>query len=767
MTSTLIDSSNLMPPVTASFDHQPSRQNIQIVPAIPRKLEKRSRNSSDQTNISRSVTRTHAEQLPQAQNIRTDESLQNNIHDHERPQTKEHAPGLERAGAAAIDPATHSDSAIADGGQESHRAHPAPMVAADASTCSVLDPLSPCFVPHSSNVTSYCQEPISYSLPNTPTETAEATSSSVSDPHNSHAGATTMTSPETSMDMTVDGHDKIADPVEPTSPDFSYPIPTTTPWIPLQTTPPEDARYSPTQQLYPTYTQAPSYDPQPALEIPTSGVDCGYICPPQFPFYQQTSQTHPRDPPVQSSYEGYTIGHSSPVFYAQADPSSRQRHPVATSVPDYLSKYIHVQHAGQFGGPLPQLVLPQFGSHLPITPSATPSNSGSQTQGFLPKDKPRRSMPTEQPEATSSSGQDSHDRSLSTEFKESCKESLRILHEITDLSTCPYALANHLLDSFNDPAFADCELYITHVNRRFEPTVVSLHSLLIAQNPVLHGLLQNAEIREDGKKQVLLEVRDQYADPAAIKCGLKVCYGERPARQTAYPGELASEFEISTAWMENALALAAAGHVLDMTGVAHRGEQIASMIIDWHNLERALEFVMDSNVQRIWGSSNGPSDFPSNAGELLLSCLYFVVDNVSENICLDLEAKPLSAIDRLPPVPESQPQTTRSRLSRMKFGELPIEVGESTGKHDSLASRILLSLSFPRLKFILDRVPLAVNQKIVKPVVEERERRRVRVLSHQTGVTQATEGNDSTLTQQERAVVNDDVEEGRLTMERS
>ncbi|KAI4200132.1 MAG: hypothetical protein LQ350_004171 [Teloschistes chrysophthalmus] len=764
MTSALTDSSNLMPAVTASFDHQPPRQKIRILPAIPRKLERKPNNSSERTNISRSVTRTHAEQLPQAQNLRTDESLQNNIHGYELPQNKEQAPGLECAGTAAIDPGTHSDSEIADGSQEAHPAHPEPMVAADASTSSILDPLSPCFVPHPANVTSYYREPISYSSPTTPTETVEATSSSVSDQRNSHPVPTTMTSPETSMDMAVDGHDKTADSVERTSPDFSYRIPTTTPWIPLQTTPPEDSGYSPTQQTYPTYFPAPPYDSQPALNIPTSGVDYGYIYPhpPQFSYYQQPSQTHPRGSTVQSSYEGYTIGHSSPVFYPQTDSPSRQRHSISTSTPDNRSKYTPVRHQSHHGQ-----VMPQFGSHLPITPSATPSNSGSQTQRSLPKEKPQPSMPTEQPEATPSSGQDYHSTDLSTDFKERREESLRILHETTDTSTCPYALANHLLDSFNDPAFADCELYITHVDHRFEPSVVSLHSLLIAQNPVLRGLLQSAEFREDGKKQVLLKVRDQYADPAAIKCGLKVCYGERPAKQTAYPGELASESEISTAWMENALALAAAGHALDMVGLAHRGEQIASMIIDWHNVERALEFAMDSDVQRIWGSSNGSSEFPSNAGELLLSCLYFVIGNVSENICLDLVAKSLPTIDRLPLSPVSPPQTTKSRLSRIQFGQLPTEREESTGKHDSLASSILLSLAFPHLKFILDRVPLAANQEIIKPLVEERERRRLRIFNAQTDATQTTEGTDSTLTQQERVIVNDNEEEGRLTVERS
>ncbi|KAI4251192.1 MAG: hypothetical protein LQ352_005011 [Teloschistes flavicans] len=759
MPSTLTDSSNLMPAVTASFNRQTSRQKIQIVPAIPRKLEQKPRNSSGQTTVSTSAPRTHAQQSPHVQ--QTLHPPHNDV-----PKPKEEVAGPEPAGAAAVESRTYSRPDTANGRRQSHSGHPEPMVAADASISSALDPLSPCFVPQPSNITGYHPETIPYSLPATPTETVEATSSSVSDPRNFHPFhpvPTTSTSPGEPVDMMFEHHDNIVDSVQSTSPTFAYPIQPINPWTPSQTTPPEDSGYSPTRQPYHTYTQAASYGSQPTLasnyEVPTSGVDYGYSCPSQFSFYRHSYPSHFSASPVQSSYEGYTIGNSSHVVRPQTNSPSRQRHSIATGTPG--APCIRLSHS-QYGH-----AMPQFGSHLPITPSATPPNSGNRTQGSPPKESPQPNVPTEQPVATPSYDQDSHYTDLSSEFKERCKDSLRFLEDIADVSTCPYALANHLLDSFNDPAFADCELYITHVSHRFEPTVVSLHSLLIAQNPVLNGLLQTAEIREDGKRQVLLKVRDQYADPAAIKIGLKVCYGETPARHTAYPGELAAESEISTAWMDSALALAAAGHVLDMMSVANRGEQIASMIIDWHNLERALAFAMDSGVQKIWGSSNGPSDFPSNSGKLLQSCLDFVISNVSENFCLDLEAKSLASIDRLPPDPESQPQTSRSRLSRIQFGELPSELEESTSKHDSLASSILLSLSFPHLKFILDGVPLAINQKNIKLVIEEREQRRARSLNAQTDATQATEGIDLTLTQQERIVVNDGEEEGRLTVERS
>ncbi|KAL8687957.1 MAG: hypothetical protein Q9218_006008 [Villophora microphyllina] len=782
MATALTDSSSPTPTFTASLSLQPPRRKIQIVPAIPRKLEKKLINSSVQTVNSRSATRTLAEQLPNAQINRTDESLQNELgsrlHDKEGLQTKEQSSGLKHTEANDIEAKTQQGLESTDGGTAAHLAEEESPATTDASTSSALDPLSPCFVPQPSNVTGYHlgvmngsfnpdpeTPPFVPQSSTTPTETLEATSSPVSEPRSSTPVSSPSAFPGRPTNTGVQPHDGSAEAVEPPSPKVPYPIHTMSPWIPMQTTPPQDSGYSPIQQLYPVYAQTVPCDLEttasPKYKVPPSGVDYGYGYPPQFPSYQQSSRSQPSASPVQSSYEGYTIGNSTHVFHPQTDSPSRQQHATAISTPGIYSKYNIVQHQSQYTPP-----IPQFGSHLPITPSATPSNSGSQRHGPPPIENAQHHMPMEAPIATPSYDQGRQCADLSSEFKEKCEETQRILQEVTDVSACPYPLARHLLDSFNDPAYADCELYIAHVSHRFEPAVVSLHSLLIVQNTKMRQLLQSAEIREDGKKQILLTVQDQYANPSAIKSTLKVCYGERPVSPTGYPGDLPSEPDISTAWMSNALALAAAGHLLDMVGVAHRGEQIASMILDWHNLERALGFAMDSSMRRVWGSSNGSSDFPNNASELLLSCLYFVIGNVSEKTSLNLKAEPLSVIDRLSTGSESQPHLIRSRLSRIQFGELPTKMKEPAEKHDSLASSILFSLSFAHLKFILDRVPIDVNHKIARPVVEERERRRLQALHAQIR-NSATEDCNSALTQQERMVNGDDEEDGRPTVERS
>ncbi|KAL8725267.1 MAG: hypothetical protein Q9166_007469 [cf. Caloplaca sp. 2 TL-2023] len=409
--------------------------------------------------------------------------------------------------------------------------------------------------------------------------------------------------------------------------------------------------------------------------------------------------------------------------------------------------------------------LPQFGSHLPITPSTTPSNSGSQKQAPSPTNHTHQNMAADQPLAVESIDKSEPTSKISQEYKDWCNRTRKTLEEEADPSALPQSLSDHLINNFNNPAFADCELYISHVSHRFEPAVVSLHSLLIAQNSTLLGLLNSAEMREDGKRQMLLSVKDQYATPAALKYSIRTCYGEGASQYTCYPGELASELETSIAWMNNALAIAAAGHLLGMTGVAHRGEQTASVVLNWDNLERALSFAMDTNVQRAWGSSNSSSSFPCNASELLLSCLYFVISNVSESIRLDLAAKPLIVINRFPLTPDSEAPSSRSHLSRIQFGNLPVQTEEPSSKDDTLTSRILLSLPFTHLKFIVDRVSLSVNTKVAEPVVQERERRRLRALNATTSKSQADPEHNPTLTQKERIVKADDKGESRFSVE--
>lgn len=704
---------------------RPSRPRLPIIPAIPRKLEKKSKNHSCIIAGSNSVNKTVSEPPASYAIPLSDEISQDG------PSGSVSREGGSSPSKQTIELDQITRNAIPaeeDVPTKSAQASPIKVAKAQESIASIspclpsaLDPQTPPFVPEASR-----------------------------------------TSPQ-AVDTISDQYGENDLPPKQDDRQILYPLQTTAPWTPYHTTPPDESVQSPIQRSYRSYGESTPlfYDATAPYNHPNanSAVFYGHGQFPNLSFYPQSSQSYASNSPAQSAYEGYAMADTPHVIHSRAKAPSHQHAPSTVS---RLSNpaYPPPQPQAQY----PQS-LPQFGSQFPITPSATPSNSGSQKQEPSQSDVVDHDTSAHQPDAVETREQGRSAKEISREYRDWCDRTNHALKEEPEPPVRLITLINHLINNFNNPAFADCELYISHVNHRFEPTVISLHSLLIAQNPKLRDLLQVAEIREDGKKQILLAVGDQYTTPAALKIAIKVCYGERPAQYIGYPGELASESETSTAWMNSALALAAAGHLLGITGVAHRGEQVASMVLDWHNLEQALSFAVDTNVPRAWGSSTGSSSFPCNASKLLLSCLYFIISNASESLSLDTTAKPIPSIDRLPVVPDSEAQSSKSRLSQIRFGDLPVKTEEPGNEHDALISSILMSLPFTLLKFVLDRMPLPINRKVAEPLIEERERRRVRASHAPNSTNKASSGIEPALIKEERLVESDIEGKGRFSLE--
>ncbi|KAL8995606.1 MAG: hypothetical protein Q9169_004680 [Polycauliona sp. 2 TL-2023] len=707
MAPSVQEGSVVVPTMTGAMQ-LPARQRLPIIPAIPRKLERQLRKTSSLAAGSRSATTPILEAPAKHPAVRTDEIACTN---------GEQVPAneVDTLATGAEETVQHSTEVHSTERTSSRDTELPPAV--NFSSPSILDPETPAFVPDHAR---------------TPTETLDGTSS-------------------------LDGR--------PSDDQVPYSMQTTAPWTPYDSTSPDHSVRSATQQAYAAYSELP-----PPLYAPTIVPNDKYSAPSMYygydhsrniSFYPRSSRSYATASPVQSSYEGYAMANTPQAMHYHTMSSS---HP-QVGYPTEKARAPSVYVPSQFQSPHAQPV-PQFGSHFPITPSATPSNSGSQKHEPPAVDvtaHPVHPVSVEQSPKADSLPKEEVASNTNQAYKEWCKNIMDTLQEEADQPGIPQTLSNHLIINFNNPTFADCELYISHLNHRFEPVVVSLHSLLIAQNPKLMALMQNAEIREDGKKQMLLNVKDPYADPLALKSAVRICYGERPSLYTGYPEELTSEQDVSNTWMNNALAFAAAGHVLEMTGVAHRGEQIASMVLNWNNLEQALSFAMDTTIQRAWGSPTSSSSFPCNASELLLSCLYFVISNITGDIHLDLSAKPLAFVNRLPTTSESDSPSSKARLNKIQFGELPVKNEEPISKHDIFTSSILVSLPFDHVKFILDRLPMDVNMKISKVVVQERERRRLRTLNAITSKNPADAHLHPNLSQEESILEQD----GRLSLVRS
>lgn len=342
-------------------------------------------------------------------------------------------------------------------------------------------------------------------------------------------------------------------------------------------------------------------------------------------------------------------------------------------------------------------------------------------------------------------------------------------------SSAPHHLVRYLARQFNTREHADCCLRMSHEVQRFEILEFFVHSLLIDQSPLLRNLRKSTTIRENGLASLQIQTRDRFITPQAIETTLLFCYGKPINDFNGFPEAISpskSSVEVSVSWMENALAVAAAGHLFHLGAVISRGLQVASTILNWGNIERALAFTLDGGLEPVLdfdgvfanttsssspfadavtavatpspsSSENfeaGPSieceessdctsrSYSPSANDFLRHCLDFVVSEFPQSWELDTTAKPLAEIDRLPANEASRSPLTKSRLSMIQFGDHPSEK-ERQSDVDIALSSLLLSVSYPLLVYILSQFHGTLRNSIINPIVDERERRRHKALT--------------------------------------
>ena len=332
-------------------------------------------------------------------------------------------------------------------------------------------------------------------------------------------------------------------------------------------------------------------------------------------------------------------------------------------------------------------------------------------------------------------------------------------------------LVEHLLQQFNVEEFADCHLTLVHDNLRFEKTTWSLSSLLLAQSPRLRDLLKSAGPSKEGKMSLEIRLTDRFVTPWAMNLALRVLYGERSEMFSLaiVPSSFGLNTEMWALSMDACLAFAAAGHVLGLESVVSKGLQTASSILDWDNLEHTLSFGLESDPNRgtsasvdviplyadspVWSSDSDPSSVtnltpPSSSAEsrherlssgishssevrsardLQTYCLQWIASKLDESWEFDPSARPLAEIDRLPTTAESRSPLSKSRLSRIQFGEHPSEIHAKASDRNVLVSSIVLSLPFVALKYTLNLGSQPLLRQL-STIVKERERRRQIVL---------------------------------------
>lgn len=331
-------------------------------------------------------------------------------------------------------------------------------------------------------------------------------------------------------------------------------------------------------------------------------------------------------------------------------------------------------------------------------------------------------------------------------------------------------MPSFFLQHFDSARFADCRLHISVKDRSSESLDLLLHRVLLTYSPTLAAKLESAEPDSDGLSLIVLDAAGKFITPDAIKSALYTCYG-RPLRDfIGTTSNIAVSYtQDSATWMENALAFVAAGQMLGLPAVVARGLQIATRILNWDNIEKALSFAIEGQTQndldsvdavsvllRGVGLANGaqmenllvdqqsdlentPSDtgptatdtdvylHSTNADPLILHCVRMIIDHFPKGWTVDPSVHSLTSIDRLPETIAKPQSGPKSRLSRIQFGSLGSgedEEAQVSTEQIPILSSIMLSLPFGLADHVVSRLQRCFTAESLKALVDERERRR-------------------------------------------
>ena len=317
-------------------------------------------------------------------------------------------------------------------------------------------------------------------------------------------------------------------------------------------------------------------------------------------------------------------------------------------------------------------------------------------------------------------------------------------------------LLAYLGTQFADAELADYVLELRYSDDRAPPVRIPGHNLLFARSPYLKTLMK-AQSRESNDltiKPLFIESDDRFLRSDGFWMAVQRLYGgplldlgaaamhhlPRSARQTSpMPGTPADRFDL-------ALGYAAAGCILQVPPVINRGIEIASLLINWDTIEKALDFALDGGVDAQWtyhtktDQVSCPSTYGPATNMLIFSALTFIVTSFPPNFELDTSVGEPAYNRRLPIIPQDRSSVLNPRLSLIKFGDHPSEdsVRSEPSSIQVTLSKILVNLPFHLLKFVLESPRLGnvegwanntLRQKAMHTVIEEREKRRLKVLA--------------------------------------
>jgi hypothetical protein len=357
-----------------------------------------------------------------------------------------------------------------------------------------------------------------------------------------------------------------------------------------------------------------------------------------------------------------------------------------------------------------------------------------------------------------------------------------VVHQMIN-SHASDGLSRYMQAQFAEPTFSDCTLELRYADDRAAPVRIPGHRLILARSQTLQALLRSNTPDSSphglAQRTVLLQSDDKYLRSDAFWMAVQRLYSlpllELPPQlpQMGEGGDVTLAGTASDRF-DFALGYIAAGHILRWEPVVVRGVEIATQLLSWATIERALQFALGDVPSR--GTVDGHSKFPYGEPTqfLLNGIISFIIDSFPPNFFLDTSVTDPEKYARLPSVPAAAPSAPmtpkangptiargtsvhlaanrRPRLQHIKFGDLSPAASSSDGNYASLAeatsappqprpashvilSRVLLNLPFAFLKPALESggqgnvsawANAEARHRVIRSVIAEREARRLR-----------------------------------------
>lgn len=335
-------------------------------------------------------------------------------------------------------------------------------------------------------------------------------------------------------------------------------------------------------------------------------------------------------------------------------------------------------------------------------------------------------------------------------------------------------LVEYMRQQFGDPELADHTLELRYLDDRAAPVRIPGHRLVFARSRVLGALLRKQTLQLTSDRTLptlLLETGDKWLRSDAFYMSVQRLYGlpllPLPPRGRPESPSIA-DAGTTHDQLEFALSYAAAGHLLEWAPIVRRGCEVATQLLNWHSMEKMIEFALEGYVD------NGSGDsfkFGDGSKILLNAVVTFIVDNLPPTFKLDVSSEDPKQYARLPECPPPPPPKTAKKpaavvargssvqfgkgrrsqqITGIQFGDLslgeevpgpesqtPKAAHQAQPVANAVLSRALINLPFSQVKMILESAGSGnvdgwanaeSRYRIIRSAVEEREARRLRAL---------------------------------------